>query len=179
MTKSGFSLKRIARFAGFVARSLRFGARERAFRSTTRSRTQGFTLIETMFSLVILFIVGMVTILSIIYTRQSMELEKQRLAALSYCRQSMEAAQTNASIDSGSVQLVPFNAPGLEIDAMVDVKFYEISDSGTVAWGTPLDVAPYDKPVMLRVSVAWTPPGTWGSRLQTVSMTSMMRAGTV
>jgi type II secretory pathway pseudopilin PulG len=127
--------------------------------------------------MIITMIVGLAVIAGVIFTRQSMELDKQRLAALNYCRQAIEAAQTNASIDAGVKTLVPFNAPGLEIEANVNVSFYPIRNNGTVDWANPTPAALSGKISLCRVKVTWRPPGR-ASRLQTLSMSSIVRAGT-
>lgn len=139
--------------------------------------TRGFTLVEMVFSMLILLVAGVGAIGAIVYTRQSMELEKQRLAALNYCRQAIEAASTLADVEPGVKQLVPFNAPGLEILANVEVEYYPINSDGTIYWATPLAARPPDQPVFCRVSVTWESTGSW-SRPRRVSMVTIIRAGT-
>jgi len=133
--------------------------------------------------MLILLVVGLATIAAIIFTRQSMELDKQRLAALNYCRQAMEAAGAHATISSGDTMLEPFNTPGVEdLHSNLDVGFYDISSAagtnGIVNWNNRLVVAPLDRPVLCRARVTWTPPGSW-SRQQKVSMMTIVRAGTL
>ena len=131
-----------------------------------------------MISLAIVLITSLSVVTSIIYTRQSLELDKQKMAALNYARQSMEAALTNSSIDAGTRSLVPFNSPGLEIQANIDVEFFRIASNGTINWGTALASAPLDMPALCRVTVSWVPGGSW-SRLQMIRLTSIVRAGTL
>lgn len=138
---------------------------------------RGFTLIESLFSLLITLFVSIGTIAAIIYTRQSMELDKQRVAALNYCRRAMEAAETNSSIDAGTQTLVPFNDPGTHIDAEVSAEFYAINSDGTINWSTSLSAPPQAQPALCRIKVKWTPSGSW-SREQTVQMSTIVRAGT-
>lgn len=147
---------------------------------TLRRRAQsgrGFTLIEMVFSMVILLVAGVGAIAAIIYTRQSMELDKQRIAALNYCRQAIEAASTLADVEPGVKQLVPFNAPGLEIQANVEVQYLPINSDGTIYWATPLAARPPDQPVFCRVTVTWESTGSW-TRPHRVSMCTIIRAGT-
>lgn len=138
---------------------------------------RGFTLIETMLSMGIVAITSLGVVSAIIYTRQSLELDKQKMAALNYARQTMEAALTNSSIDAGARTLVPFNQPGLEIEAAVVVEFFRVGSDGSIQWNDPLASAPLDMPALCRVTVSWTPAGSW-SRPQMVRLTSIVRAGT-
>jgi type II secretory pathway pseudopilin PulG len=138
---------------------------------------RAFSLIEAVFAMLLVGATGLAVIGAVIFSRQSLEIQKQRIAALNYCRQTLEAAQTNASIDSGQKTLVPFNAPGLEIEANVSVVFYPLNSNGSVNWGSPQPAAPHDQPAFCRVSVDWTPAGSW-SRPQKVSMSSIVRVGT-
>jgi hypothetical protein len=109
-----------------------------------------------------------------------MELEKQRMAALNYCRQTMEAAETSSSsMNAGQKMLVPFNQPGVELDATLSVEFYPInSTTGAVDWSTSSPVAAANQASYCRVRATWKPTGTW-SRTQMVSLASIIRAGTL
>lgn len=138
---------------------------------------RGFTLVEVVISMVITLIVGLAVVGGIIYSRQAMELDKQRLAALNYARQALEAVHTNASIDAGVKTLVPFNAPGMEIQATVEVDFYPVRDDGTVDWSAPQPAPLQGRLCLARVTVTWQPAGR-ASRLQTISMSTLVRAGT-
>lgn len=137
----------------------------------------GFSLVEVVFCMAILALLGIAVLNSIVYTRQSMELEKQRLAAINYARQIIEAAETPSSIPAGKVTLVPFNAPGLEIQADLAAEFYALKDDGTVDWSACYSDPPGGKPAFCRVSVSWTPPGS-RSRPQKITMSTIVRAGT-
>jgi prepilin-type N-terminal cleavage/methylation domain-containing protein len=141
------------------------------------SGRNGFTLIEVMLSVLIVAIAGLSIIAGVLFSRHAMELSKQRLAAMSYCRQALEAAQTNASIDAGSKTLVPFNTPGLEIRATITVSFYPINPDGTINWSAELATAPGAQPSLCKVVVTWNPSGRL-SRPQRVSMSSIIRGGT-
>ncbi len=138
---------------------------------------RAFSLIEIVISMLVVMLLGLSVVAAIIYTRQAMELDKQRLAALNYARQAMEAVHTNASIDAGVKTLVPFNAPGMEILANVEVNFYPVRDDGTVDWDTQLPAPLQGRLCLCRVTVSWLPAGS-GSRMQTVSMSTLVRAGT-
>ena len=127
--------------------------------------------------MLIALVMGLGAIAAIIYTRQSMELDKQRLAALNYCRQAMEAAHTNAGINTVATRpLVLFNAPGVEVPATIRVLLHPLTSTGAVDWGTTLLAPPSDQPVFCRAQVDWTPSGSW-ERTQSVSMDSIIRAG--
>jgi len=140
-------------------------------------RTRAFSLIEVVLSMLLTLLVGLAVVAGIIFSRQAMELDKQRLAALNYIRQAMEAVHTNASIDAGVKTLVPFNAPGMEIQATVEVNFYPVQDDGTVDWAYPTPAPHQGRLCLCRVTVTWLPAGS-GSRTQTVSMSTLVRAGT-
>jgi hypothetical protein len=133
----------------------------------------------------ILLIVGLGTIASIIYTRQSMELDKQRLAALNYCRQAMEIATAHATVSSGATVLVPFNTPGTEdLNSKLSVDYFAIPETGVVDWGTTLSTAQQAFPVLCRVQVTWEPLGSFykmakNGKTQKVSMYTTIRAGTL
>ncbi len=139
---------------------------------------RGVTLLECLISMVIVTMVAIGVISAMVFARQSLELDKQRIAAMNYARQAMEAANTNASIDQGTVTLVPFNTPGVEIAANITVNFYSIGTDGTVDWSNVLATPPAGAPAYCRVAVDWTPPGSW-SRPQRVSMSTIVRAGTI
>src|SRR5437016_2388474 len=123
--------------------------------SALRYKIRGFNLLESLFAVVIMVIVCLGTIGAIIYTRQSMELEKQRIAALNYARQVMEAAETSSSVDAGSKTLVPFNQPGVAITATLTVNYYPIAQDsvGTVAWDSPTSTPSAGVPCLCRVNV--------------------------
>lgn len=142
-----------------------------------RRQARGFSLIEVVLSMLITLMVGLAVVGGIIYSRQAMELDKQRLAALNYARQAMEAVHTNASIDAGVKTLVPFNAPGLEIEATVEVNFYPVREDGTVEWNNPQPAPLQGRLCLARVTVTWRPGGS-ASRVQTISMSTLVRAGT-
>ena len=66
------------------------------------AKRRGFSLLEVLFALVIVLVVSLSVVGSIIFSRQSMELDKQRIAAYNYCRQFLEAAETNNSKPIGN-----------------------------------------------------------------------------
>jgi type II secretory pathway pseudopilin PulG len=143
-----------------------------------RRNNSGFSLLEVTISMGIMLIVGLGVIAGIIYTRQSMELEKQRLAALNYARRTMEEAQNTINmLDSGQMTLVPFNAPGLEIAASVGVSYYRVNDDGSID-SAAMSAPPNDTLTMCRVTVLWTPTGSW-SRQQKVSLQALVSGGLV
>lgn len=152
----------------------------------------GFSLLEMVFAMLVLMVTGIGAIAAVVYTRQSMELEKQRLTALNYARQAMERASTLSFYHVGTVSLVPFNAPGIEIRATVTTEFYPLQSNGAVDWNSPLsstivatddpefpyrisDIPP-GKPYLCSVRVEWTPSGSW-SRPQSVSVQGIIRRG--
>lgn len=144
--------------------------------------SRGFTLVEVMFCLIIVMMAGIATVGAITYTRLNMEMEKQRLAALNFCRQSMEAMQSLDTAYAGSKSLVPFNAPGIEdLNANITVEYYKINgvddaNPGTIDWNTSLTAPLLEEPVFARVSVSWVPYGSQ-ARPQEVSMSTILTRG--
>ena len=135
------------------------------------------TLVEVVICLLIVMMAAIATIGAITYTRLNMELEKQRLAALNFCRQSMEAMQSLDTAYAGTKSLVPFNAPGIEdLDANIAVEYFKLNDNGTVDWNTSLTAPLLEEPVFARVSVSWVPYGTQ-ARPQEVSMSTVLTRG--
>ena len=143
------------------------------------SNRRAFTLVEVIICMIIVLAAGIGTIAAIIYSRLNMELEKQRLAALNYCRQSLEAIQSLDDAYASTKTLVPFNAPGIEdLNANVKVEYYRLNANGTVDWNTSptLTSALFDAPVYARVSVKWLPYGSQ-ARQQEVSMSTIVTRG--
>lgn len=150
---------------------------------------RGFTLVESVFAMVILMIGGLAAVGAVVYTRQSMELNKQQFAALHYCRRTLERVSALGSVTGGTVSLVPFNAPGLEIDADVRTEFFPFDTDGAVDWSSPAlevdsssteismqDLSPPGAPYLCRVTVEWLPSGSW-ARPQAISMQTVVRRG--
>jgi prepilin-type N-terminal cleavage/methylation domain-containing protein len=147
-------------------------------RFSIKSRREGFTLLECVISLIIVLIAGLGTIGGIVYTRQTMELEKQRLSAMNWVRMKLEVAAAQSSINyAGDWTLDPvFNSPGNNVNATLHVEYFPVNSDGTVSWGSPVVVPPNDgQPVYCRVSCTWNPPGSWGRRQQMVRMGTIVR----
>jgi type II secretory pathway pseudopilin PulG len=150
-----------------------------------RSRRRAFSLLEVIFSMLILLLAGLSIVASIIYSRQSMELNKQQIAAYNYCRQYLEQAVSMINEPlATNLTLVPFNTPGLEIDALLTANYYLIQTDGSIDWATPRA-----QPVLLptdpvaaqplfycRVTATWVPPGRM-SRPQQIQLSSILRKG--
>lgn len=138
---------------------------------------RAFTLVEVLICLVIVLMAGIGTVAAVVYTRLNMELEKQRLAALNYCRQSMEAVQSLDDAYAATKSLVPFNAPGIEdLNANVRVEYFQLLNTGTVDWNTSLTAPSLERPVYARVSVRWLPYGSV-ARTQEVMMSTIVTRG--
>jgi prepilin-type N-terminal cleavage/methylation domain-containing protein len=147
-----------------------------------KNTVKAFSLVEVMVVMAILLIAGLGTISAIIFTRQSMELDKQRLAALNYCRQALESAEANASVSAGEQLLTPFNMPGVEnLLSTLKYTYYNIKNNaphtGEIEWETPLTAAPDNTPVLCHVTVTWRPPGAWSGREHKISMMGIVMAG--
>ncbi len=143
----------------------------------SRMSPRGHTFVEVMITMVIVMITAIGTISAIVYSRINMELEKQRVTALNYCRQSMEAIQALDDAFASTKVLVPFNAPGVEdLNANVTIEYFKLNTNGTVDWNTSMTAASLDEPVFTRVSVAWVPYGSL-TRPQEVSMSAVITRG--
>lgn len=151
------------------------------------NRIRGLSLVETMISMGILLVVGISTIGGIVFTRQCMELDKQRLAGINYLRQQIEAAETNSGTDGGTKLLTPFNEPGTPINCWVGVTYYPFNSDGSVNWSAPILFPVNTAPMLCKIEVTWTPPGSFGHRYtnpnphigtQSISMCTIVRAGT-
>lgn len=150
-------------------------------------KRRGFTLVEVMICLLIVMMAGMATIAAITYSRLNMELEKQRIAALNYCRQAMEAMQSLDTAHADFKPLVPFNAPGVEdLNANIKIEYYKFKQDasdpnnilqlGTVDWTSAVTTPLLDEPVFARVTVSWLPYGSV-ARPQTVCMSTVLTRG--
>lgn len=141
------------------------------------NRCRGFTLLEVVICLVIILMAAIGTVAGITYTRLNLELEKQRLAALSYCRQAMEAIQSLDTATAGTRLLVPFNSPSIDdLNAALTVEYYDMNDSGTVNFGSPRTEPVLGRPVYARVRVNWVPYGSQ-ARPQEVTMSTIVTRG--
>lgn len=138
---------------------------------------RGFTLIEVVICLIIVLAAGIGTVAGITYTRLNLELEKQRLAGLNYCRQAMEAIQSLDTAQSGVKRLVPFNSPGIEdLDATLTVSYFDMNEDGSVDFSSPRTGPAINKPVYARVAVSWVPYGS-KARPQEVNMSTIVTRG--
>ncbi len=138
---------------------------------------RGFTLMEVMICIVITLMVSLGTIGAIIFTRQSMELDKQTIAALNFCRQMMEVvSRANPHENAGLRELVPFNTPGKFIVATIAVNYYPINHDGTVNWDNPQEGPSNVQPFYVRVTAKWESTGQW-ARPREVSMQTIVGSG--
>ncbi len=150
-----------------------------------RRTRSAFSLLEVLFAMAITLVAGLTVVASIIYSRQSMELNKQQMAAMNYCRRYLELAVSmiNEPV-AENLTLVPFNTPGLEIDALLTTQYYRVRSDGTVDWDTPrsqpvlipADPADAQLTFYVRVTASWIPPGRM-SRLQQVQLGAIVRKG--
>lgn len=148
----------------------------------TMTSARGFSLLEAVIAMSITLIVCVGVMGSVIFSRQTMELDKQRIAAHNYCRQFLETAETGGSTTAGLTTLVPFNAPGAEdLKSNIAVDFFPITSDNRIDYANPvpMNAPPIQGSLMVcRVSVTWIPPGSW-SRRQRVQMSTLVRAGTL
>lgn len=146
---------------------------------TLLGRKRGFTLVEVMICMVITFIVGISTIGCILYARRSLEMDKQRLAAMNYCREAMERAMTLQDSPEGTRELAIFNNPNVSsVTANLTVEYYPVNLNGTVDWSTPLATPHLNQPTFVRVSVNWNPGGLL-NRPQSYSLQGLITRGLI
>jgi len=140
-------------------------------------KQRGFTLVEVVICLLIVLFAAMGAVAAITYTRLNMELEKQRLSALGYCRQAMEAIQSLDTAVPGSKRLVPFNNPNIsDLDATLELTFHEVQADGTIDNATTTPELLVNRPVYTKVTVRWLPYGAV-NRPQEVSMATIVTRG--
>jgi type II secretory pathway pseudopilin PulG len=125
---------------------------------------QGTTLIEAMFSVLIVSIVGIGVITGIVLCRQLAEYDKQRLAAISAARSFLEERTrrdlypTLAAISD--VTLDNFNTPDQadDLNASAALAIYAVNPDGTR--GAALSAPPADgKRVEVEVTITWNRTG--------------------
>lgn len=117
------------------------------------------------------------TFSAVTYVRLNLELEKQRLAALNYCRQGMELVQSLRTVHSDTKSLVPFINPDLkDLDADLKVEYYKLNPNGSVNWSSPLATPSNEDPTFAQVTVSWVPYGSM-ARPQAVSMSTILTMG--
>jgi type II secretory pathway pseudopilin PulG len=126
-------------------------------------RSSGFSLVEAVFALSIALIASLGTLGAIVYTRQSMELDKQRLSALNVARSYMEQVHSHINVSTAQVNLVDFNTPinTPDLGANVQVDYFPIKSDGHVAWDEQLVYPNNSQPYYARVTVSWVPAGRW------------------
>jgi hypothetical protein len=126
-----------------------------------------------MICLIITFISGIAVIGSILYSQRSLELDKQRLAAMNYCRQAFEQATTFQTVTVGSRVIESFNNNASDLVGNLTEEFYSLNDDGSVNWDDPRTEASLQKPTYLRVTINWMPQGTI-ERPQTFTMEGLV-----
>lgn len=145
----------------------------------TRKYRRAFTLVEMVIAMLILLIGGIAVVSGIIYTRQAMELNKQKMTAMNIARHVLESASTNSSLDGISEQVImKFNEPGLTVPATVQLNYYSLDSNGNVLWGTPRLGPAAGEPTYARCVVSWDSMGSTGRR-HSVTLSTIVRAGTL
>ena len=109
----------------------------------TGRKLRGFTLIEAMFSVVLVFTASIGTVSAITLARETAEYDKQRLSAISVARQYLETARHDFQPEIQQLEDIiidDFNTPEDESDdllATLDLNLYEVNVDGTR--GDPID----------------------------------------
>lgn len=140
---------------------------------------------EALFASLITLIVCLGSLGAIVFTRQSMELQKQTISAMNICRDYMEQAHAHINVSAGTVMLDHFDTPGgstvLNAQAVVDYFPIKNDTSGTIDYDHPLTLPDAVNPFYCRVTVSWEPPGSWGgaNRVKQVRMMSIVRRGSL
>jgi type II secretory pathway pseudopilin PulG len=106
-------------------------------RRLVRRKTLGFTLVETMFSMILVFTATIGTISAITLARETAEYDKQRLSAISVARHYLELVRHDFQPERQSVENIvidDFNTPDDQSDdllAVLDLNLYEVNADGT------------------------------------------------
>lgn len=151
---------------------------------------RAFTLIEVCFCLLIFMIAALSIAASIVYARKTLELNKQRIAAMNICRQNMEAIMGFDTVPSGtkSINLLNSNA----YDSKVDIEYYAIkgaslssalssgqqNHAGEVDWDLPKTGPSLSEPTYVRVTVSWKSTGVF-NRIHTYSLQGLVTKGII
>ena len=140
------------------------------------SRRRAFTLMEVIFCL-LLFLIGALSLGgSILYARKTIEINKQRMAAMNLCRKHMEAIMGLDSVPAGT-QLVPL-LNSSKIPAQVTVEYYGIKANGEVDPNHRKMGPSLEEPTYARVSVAWRSVGVY-QRNHHYSLQSLVTKGLI
>lgn len=140
---------------------------------------RGFTLVEVVICMMITFIAGLSTVGAILYARRSLEMDKQRLAAMNYCREAMERAMTLQDSPEGTRELAIFNNPSIgSISANLSVEYYAVNLNGTVDWSNRLSTPHLNRPTYIRTTVNWIPTGLV-ARPQSYSLQGLITRGLI
>ena len=138
-------------------------------RTTTQRKARGFTLIEAMFSVVIVFTCTLGTISAVTLARETAEYDKQRLSAISVARHYLELARHDFHPERQAIENViidDFNTPDDHSDdllATLDLIVYEINVDGTRG-GERDEYTDMKDALEVEITVSWNRTGRRSSK---------------
>lgn len=132
-------------------------------------RRSAFTLVEVIFAVAIVAFSVMGSISSIIFIRETLEIDKQRLIALNHARRQIELIRRNVftNISAQSVVIDNFNTPENPDDDLLgqlNTRVWDVNTDGTL--GAEVISFPLEerRRVMVEVAVTWNRLGRQSSR---------------
>lgn len=121
---------------------------------------RGLTLVETMIAVALVSFSAVGTLSSLVFIREQLEIDKQRLIAQNHARRQLELIRRNlfTSISDETVTIDNFNTPDDPDDDLVGVMTttaWEVNPDGTT--GSAVSSFPLEerKRVLVQVSVTW------------------------
>lgn len=137
---------------------------------------KGFTLVEVCICLLI-FMIGALSVAgSIVYARKTLEINKQRLAAMNLARKNMEAIMSHDAAPSGTKSVSLLNSDAY--NATVQVEYYGIKIDGSIDWNLVKLGPSLEEPTYARVSVQWHSIGVY-DRTHRYSLQALVTKGLI
>jgi type II secretory pathway pseudopilin PulG len=127
-------------------------------------RRSGFTLVEALIAVVIAALSITSSVTAVLFLRDSLEVEKQRLIALNHARRQVELIRRNlfTSVSQQSVVLDNFDTPENpedDLTATVSTNVWNVNPDGST--GSSVTAFPLEqrRRVLVEVDVAWRRTG--------------------
>ncbi|MBN1478576.1 type II secretion system protein [Candidatus Sumerlaeota bacterium] len=129
----------------------------------------GYSLVEIIFAMAIVAFVVVGTLSSLLFVRETLELDKQRLIALNHARRQVELIRRNVftDISSQSVVIDNFNTPDNPEDDLVGqmtTRVWTVNQDGSL--GSEVTSFPLENRhrVLVEVAVSWSRLGRQSTR---------------